>query len=136
MLISNVTSKMRPMGKKGQNRPLRERYAIVFPEAIHFRVRQNGFLQNKAAYRAIGAVLDGNKDVLGLWIGKAQSSNFWLSLLNELKNRWAQEVLMGCVDPLFRMFKKRCEQALPQRNSPNVLFTKSETPYAMSPIRI
>lgn len=99
-MISNVTSKILPMVKEWQNRPLLQSYAIVFLDAIHFKVRQDGFIQNKAAYMAIGVDLDGNKDVLGMWIGESESSKFWLSVLNELKNRGVQDILIVCVDNL------------------------------------
>ena len=62
------------MVKEWQNRPLQGVYAIVFLDAIHFKVRQDGMIQNKAAYMAIGVDMDGNKDVLGMWIGETESS--------------------------------------------------------------
>ncbi|NLE24260.1 MAG: IS256 family transposase, partial [Clostridiaceae bacterium] len=99
-LISNVTAKIMPMVKEWQNRPLQSVYAIVFLDAIHFKVRQDGLIQNKAAYMAIGVDMDGNKDVLGMWIGETESSKFWLSVLNELKNRGVQDILIICVDNL------------------------------------
>lgn len=99
-LISNVTAKIMPMVKEWQNRPLQGVYAIVFLDAIHFKVRQDGMIQNKAAYMAIGVDMDGNKDVLGMWIGETESSKFWLSVLNELKNRGVQDILIICVDNL------------------------------------
>jgi transposase-like protein len=99
-LISNVTGKILPMIKEWQNRPLQRVYAIVFLDAIHFKVREDGLIQNKAAYMAIGVDLDGNKDVLGMWIGETESSKFWLSVLNELKNRGVQDILIMSVDNL------------------------------------
>jgi len=99
-LISNVTAKIMPMVKEWQNRPLQSVYAIAFLDAIHFKVRQDGLIQNKAAYMAIGVDMDGNKDVLGMWIGETESSKFWLSVLNELKNRGVQDILIICVDNL------------------------------------
>ena len=99
-LISNVTAKIMPMVKELQNQPLQSVYAIVFLDAIHFKVRQDGLIQNKAAYMAIGVDMDGNKDVLGMWIGETESSKFWLSVLNELKNRGVQDILIICVDNL------------------------------------
>ncbi len=99
-LISNVTGKILPLVKEWQNRPLQRVYAIVFLDAIHFKVREDGFIQNKAAYMAIGVDLDGNKDVLGMWIGESESSKFWLSVLNELRNRGVQDILIASVDNL------------------------------------
>lgn len=76
-----------PMVKEWQNRPLQGIYAIVFLDAIHFKVKQDGQIVNKAACMAIGIDMDGNKDVLGIWIGENESAKFWLTVLNELRNR-------------------------------------------------
>ncbi|MCY9518048.1 IS256 family transposase [Paenibacillus apiarius] len=99
-LISNVTNKIMPLIKEWQNRPLQNVYAVVFLDAIHFKVKQDGAIVNKAAYMVIGIDLDGNKDVLGMWIGENESAKFWLNVLNELKNRGVQDILITCVDNL------------------------------------
>ncbi|WP_289143103.1 IS256 family transposase, partial [uncultured Brevibacillus sp.] len=99
-LISNVTNKIVPLIKDWQNRPLQSVYAVVFLDAIHFKVKQEGHIVNKAAYMVIGIDLDGNKDVLGIWIGENESAKFWLTVLNELKNRGVQDILITCVDNL------------------------------------
>lgn len=99
-MISNVTNKLVPLIKEWQNRPLQSVYAVVFLDAIHFKVKQEGHIVNKAAYMVIGIDLDGNKDVLGMWIGENESSKFWLSVLNDLKNRGVQDILITCVDNL------------------------------------
>ncbi len=91
-LISNVTNKIMPMIKEWQARPLQNIYAIVFLDAIHYKVRQEGHIVNKAAYMCIGVDLEGNKDVLGMWIGETESSKFWLSVLNDLRNRGVQDI--------------------------------------------
>lgn len=99
-LISNVTNKLMPMIKEWQNRPLEKTYAAVFLDAIHYKVRQEGAIVNKAAYMVIGIDLDGRKDVLGMWIGEHETSKFWLVVLNELRNRGVQDILICCVDNL------------------------------------
>lgn len=99
-LISNVTNKIIPLIKEWQNRPLQGVYAVVFLDAIHFKVKQDGAIVNKAAYMVIGIDLDGSKDVLGMWIGENESAKFWLSVLNDLKNRGVQDILITCVDNL------------------------------------
>jgi putative transposase len=91
MMISNVTNKLVPLIKEWQNRPLHNVYAVVYLDAIHFKVKQDGHIVNKAAYMVIGIDLDGNKDVLGMWIGENESSKFWLSV---------QDILIICVDNL------------------------------------
>lgn len=80
-MISNVTNKLIPLIKEWQNRPLQDVYAVVFMDAIHFKVKQDGAIVNKAAYMVIGIDLDGNKDVLGMRIGENEFSKFWLSVL-------------------------------------------------------
>lgn len=72
--ISNVTNKIVPLIKEWQNRPLQGVYAVVYMDAIHFKVKQDGAIVNKAAYMVIGIDLDGNKDVLGMWIGENETS--------------------------------------------------------------
>ncbi|SFL54154.1 Transposase (or an inactivated derivative) [Paenibacillus sp. 1_12] len=99
-MISNVTNKIVPLNKEWQNRPLQSVYAVVFLDAIHFKVKQDGHIVNKAAYMVIGIDLDGSKDVLGMWIGENESSKFWLTVLNDLKNRGVQDILITCVDNL------------------------------------
>ncbi|MFH5184836.1 IS256 family transposase [Paenibacillus sp. TAB 01] len=99
-MISNVTNKIIPLIKEWQNRPLQGVYAVVFLDAIHFKVKQDGAIVNKAGYMVIGIDLDGNKDVLGMWIGENESAKFWLSVLNDLKNRGVQDILITCVDNL------------------------------------
>jgi transposase-like protein len=99
-LISNVTSKIVPLIKEWQNRPLQAVYAVMFLDAIHFKVKQDGAIANKAAYMAIGIDLEGHKDVLGIWIGENESAKFWLHVLNELRNRGVQDILITCVDNL------------------------------------
>ncbi|MFD2670569.1 IS256 family transposase [Marinicrinis sediminis] len=98
--ISNVTNKILPLVKEWQNRPLQGIYAVVYLDAIHFKVKQDGAIINKAAYMVIGIDLDGIKDVLGMWIGENESAKFWLSVLNDLKNRGVQDILITCVDNL------------------------------------
>ncbi|WP_138756415.1 IS256 family transposase [Paenibacillus sinopodophylli] len=98
--ISNVTNKIIPLIKEWQNRPLQGVYPVVFLDAIHFKLKQDGAIVNKAAYMVIGIDLDGCKDVLGMWIGENESSKFWLSVLNDLKNRGVQDILLTCVDNL------------------------------------
>jgi len=99
-LISNVTNRIMPIIKEWQSRPLQEVYAIVFLDAIHYKVRQEGHIVNKAAYMSVGVDLDGNKDVLGIWIGENETSKFWLVVLNELKNRGVSDILIISVDNL------------------------------------
>lgn len=99
-LISNITDKLLPIIKEWQNRPLQPVYAVVFMDAIHYKVRQEGRVVSKAAYMVVGIDLEGCKDVLGMWIGENESSKFWLTVLNELKGRGVGDILIACVDNL------------------------------------
>ena len=99
-LISNVTNRIMPLIREWQSRPLQPVYAVVFLDAIHFKVKQEGHIVNKAAYMAVGIDLDGSKDVLGMWIGEHETAKFWLTVLNELKNRGTNDILICCVDNL------------------------------------
>jgi transposase-like protein len=98
--ISRITDRILPLAKEWQSRPLEEIYAVVFLDAIHYNVRQDGRIIKKAVYIAIGIDIDGKKDVLGLWIGENESSKFWLGILNGLKNRGVEDILITCVDGL------------------------------------
>ena len=99
-LISNITDKIMPSIKEWQCRPLESIYPIVFMDAIHFKVKKDNSIVNKAAYAAIGVNIEGKKDVLGIWIGAAESSKYWLLVLNELKNRGVKDILIACIDGL------------------------------------
>lgn len=99
-LISNVTNRIMPLIREWQARPLQRTYAVVFLDAIHYKVKQEGHIVNKAVYMVIGIDFDGCKDVLGMWIGEHETSKFWLTVLNELKNRGVEDILICCVDNL------------------------------------
>jgi transposase-like protein len=75
-------------------------YAVVFMDAIYYKVRHNNAIVNKAAYIVIGIDLEGCKDVLGIWIGESESAKFWLGVLNDLKSRGIKDILISCVDNL------------------------------------
>jgi transposase-like protein len=75
-------------------------YAAVFMDAIYFHVRSEGQIIKKAVYIAIGINLDGHRDVLGMWVGESESAKFWLSVLNGLKNRGVEDILIACMDGL------------------------------------
>ncbi|MCR4431719.1 MAG: IS256 family transposase [Tepidanaerobacteraceae bacterium] len=98
--ISRVTDKILPIAKEWQSRPLEEIYAVVFMDAIHYHVRSEGQIIKKAVYIAIGIQMDGIRDVLGMWVGENESAKFWLSVMNSLKNRGVQDILIASVDGL------------------------------------
>ena len=98
--VSKITDKLLPLIREWQNRPLESVYAMVMLDAIHYKVREEGVVVKKAVYIAIGTDLDGKKDVLGLWVGATESSKYWLGVLNGLKNRGVQDILIVSVDGL------------------------------------
>lgn len=98
--VSRITDKILPIAKEWQRRPLENIYAVVFMDAIHYHVRKEGSIVKKAVYIAIGVDLNGMKDVLGMWVGENESAKFWLSVMNEIKNRGTDDILIACVDGL------------------------------------
>ena len=98
--ISRITDKILPIVREWQSRPLEEIYAVVFMDAIHFHVRSEGQIVKKAVYIAIGINMNGLKEVLGMWVGENESAKFRLSVMNGLKNRGLQDILIACVDGL------------------------------------
>lgn len=99
-LISKISEKIMPEVTAWQNRPLESVYPFVFMDAIHYKVKENHQYITKAAYVVLGINLDGQKDILGIWIGENESSKFWLNVLNELKTRGIKDVFLFCVDGL------------------------------------
>jgi len=98
--VSRITDKVIPLIKEWQERPLQSIYAMLILDAIHYKVREDGTVVKKAAYIAIGTDLEGKKDVLGIWLGATESSKYWLSVLNGLKNRGVEDILIASIDGL------------------------------------
>ena len=98
--ISDVTDKILPQIEDWQNRPLDEVYPILYIDAIHYSVRDNGVIRKLAAYVILGINTEGKKEVLSITVGDNESSKYWLSVLNELKNRGAKDILIICADGL------------------------------------
>lgn len=92
--ISRITDKIMPAVREWQSRPLEEVYAAVFMDAIHYNVRQEGRIQKKAVYIALGIDMNGHKDILGLYVGDNESAKYWLSIINGLKNRGVKDILI------------------------------------------
>ena len=99
-LVSKISEKIMPDVTAWQNRPLEAVYPFVFMDAIHYKVKENRQYITKATYVVLGINLDGQKDILGIWIGENESSKFWLNVLNELKTRGIKDVFLFCVDGL------------------------------------
>ena len=98
--ISDVTDKLLPQIEEWQNRPLDEVYPVLFIDAIHYSVRDNGIIKKLAAYVILGINCEGKKEVLTIEVGDNESSKYWLSVLNGLKNRGVKDILIICADGL------------------------------------
>ena len=98
--ISDVTDKILPQIEDWQNRPLDEVYPILFIDAIRYSVRDNGVIRKLAAYVILGINTEGKKEVLTIQVGDNESSKYWLSVLNGLKNRGVKDILILCADGL------------------------------------
>lgn len=98
--ISVITDKVLPELEAWSNRPLDALYSIVYLDAVHFKVRENGRVQNKAMYNVIGINKDGKKDLLGVYMSENESSKFWLTVLSDLQARGVEDILIACIDNL------------------------------------
>ncbi len=99
-MVSTITDKVMPLVKEWQVRPLSNVYPIVYLDAVHFKVRENGKIVSKASYIALGVNAEGFKEILGIWIGENEGAKFWLSVLNEIKGRGVNDILIACIDGL------------------------------------
>ena len=99
-MVSDITDKLLPKIEEWQNRPLSAVYPVVFIDAVHFSVRDDGVIRKLAAYVVLGINEDGKKEVLTITIGENESSKYWLSVLNSLKNRGIKDILILCSDGL------------------------------------
>lgn len=99
-LISKITDELHPEIRKWQSRPLPEVFALLFLDAIHIRMREDGAVRTKAVHLAIGVDCSGHKHVLGIWIGQAEGARFWLEVLKELQMRGVKDVLIAVTDAL------------------------------------
>jgi len=98
--LSAITDKIIHTVKEWQARPLATIYPIVWLDAIHYKIRENGKVAGKAVYTILGVNLEGRKEVLGLYISEHEGANFWLQVLTDLSNRGVKDVLIACVDGL------------------------------------
>ncbi len=98
--LSQITDKVISDIHQWQNRPLEPVYPIVFMDAMHFKVKDNGRIQSKAIYTVLGINKTGRKEILGLYFSESEGANFWLSVLTELQNRGVEDILIAAIDNL------------------------------------
>jgi putative transposase len=99
-LISTITDAVLETVAEWQGRPLDGCYPLVFFDAIRVKIRDEGFVRNKAVYIALGILPDGTKEILGIWIEQTEGAKFWLRVMNELKGRGVADILIAVVDGL------------------------------------
>ena len=112
-LVSRVTDAVVDELKQWQQRPLDAVYPIVYLDALVVKVRDQGIVQNKAAHIAIGVTIDGTKEVLGIWMEGNEGAKFWLKVINEIRNRGVQDMLIVCCDGL-KGFPEAIEAVFPK----------------------
>jgi len=111
--ISRVTDAVVDEVQAWQARPLDAVWPIVFLDALVIKVRDQGVVQNKSAYIALGMGVDGHKEVLGIWLESSEGAKFWLKVISELKNRGVQDILIACCDGL-KGFPQAIEAVFPK----------------------
>jgi len=112
-LINSITDKVIPMIREWQSRPLCRLYCIVWMDAMHFKVRQDGRVTSKAIYSVLGVNSQGEKEVLGLYLGDNERASFWLQVLTDLHERGVEDILIASIDNL-RGFAEAIESIYPQ----------------------
>lgn len=98
--LSSITDRIIPQIKEWQQRPLDEVYCIVWMDAMHYKVRDNGKVENRAVYNILGITTEGRKELLGMYVSQNEGANFWLSVLTDLQNRGVKDMLIACIDNL------------------------------------
>jgi transposase-like protein len=99
-MVSMIADKVEGLLIEWQNRVLASVYAVVYFDAIHYKIRENGKIVSKASYTCLGIDTEGKKDLLGLWIGENEGARFWATVFSELKSRGVSDILIACVDGL------------------------------------
>lgn len=98
--LSSITDKVIPLVKEWQQRPLEELYCIVWLDAMYFKVKAEGRTQTRCVYNILGINSEGRKDVLGMYVSQSEGANFWLGVINDLKQRGVEDILIACIDNL------------------------------------
>lgn len=111
--LAAVTDKILQTVKEWQARPLESIYPILWLDAIHYKVRENGRVVSKAVYTILGVNLEGKKEVLGLYLSENEGANFWLTVLTDLSNRGVEDILIACIDGL-KGFAEAIESIFPK----------------------
>lgn len=111
--IASITNRILPQIKEWQNRPLESLYAVIWLDAMHFKVREEGKVRAKAIYSILGVTTEGQKEIIGIYFGDHESSTFWRQVLHELQTRGVKDILVACIDNL-KGFAQAIEDIFPQ----------------------
>ena len=139
--ISLITDKLMPVITEWRNRPLEAVYPIVFLDAMHFKVREEGKVTSKAFYSVLGVTTEGRKDILGMYLSENEGAHFWLGVLNDLRSRGIEDILIASIDGL-KGFPDAIAQVFPKteiqlcvvhqiRNSLKYVVSKDQKPFML-----
>lgn len=137
--LSAITDRIIPVIKEWQGRPLEDMYCIVWLDAMHYKVKDEGRITSRAVYHILGINKDGRKDLLGMYVSESEGANFWLSVLSDLRNRGVADILIACIDNL-NGFSEAIESIFPKvevqsclvhqiRNSLKYIASKDQKPF-------
>ena len=112
-LISKITDRILPRIEEWLNRPLKDKYFLIWIDCLFYKIREEGQVKSKAVYVAIGLDLEGYKEILGFWTNGSESSRFWVKVLNDLKARGIRDVFIFSIDGL-KGLEKAIESVFPQ----------------------
>ncbi len=137
--LSSITDRIIPVIKEWQARPLESVYCIVWLDAMHYKVKEEGRIVSRAVYHILGINKEGRKDLLGMYVSESEGANFWLSVLSDLRNRGVMDILIACIDNL-NGFAEAIQSTFPQvevqscivhqiRNSLKYVASKDQKPF-------
>lgn len=137
--LSTITDRIIPVIKEWQGRPLEDMYCIVWLDAMHYKVKDEGRITSRAVYHILGINKEGRKDLLGMYVSESEGANFWLSVLSDLRNRGVADILIACIDNL-NGFSEAIESIFPKvevqsclvhqiRNSLKYVASKDQKPF-------
>ena len=137
--LSTITDRIIPVIKEWQARPLENVYCIVWLDAMHYKVKDEGRIVSRAVYHILGINKKGHKDLLGMYVSESEGANFWLSVLSDLRNRGVMDILIACIDNL-NGFAEAIQSTFPKvevqscivhqiRNSLKYVASKDQKPF-------
>jgi putative transposase len=137
--LSNITERIIPEIKEWQARPLESVYCLVWLDAMHYKVKDEGRIVSRAVYHILGITPEGRKDLIGMYVSESEGANFWLSVLSDLRNRGVEDILIASIDNL-KGFAEAIQSTFPKteiqscivhqiRNSLKYVASKDQKPF-------